>query len=68
MLASIVAYTRYGETPEAIKAVFGVMLLVDSFPFLLWAVICWDVIRDAVEGASKKIFSDANSPKDSNQG
>ena len=63
VLTSIIAYDRYGETPEAIKAVFGVMLLLDSFPFLVWAVICWDVIRDAIEGASDRIFADTKSPK-----
>ena len=63
VLASIIAYDRYGETPEAIKAVFGVMLLLDSFPFLLWAVICWDVIREAIEGASEKIFADPKASK-----
>jgi hypothetical protein len=67
VMASIVAYTHYGETPRAIKAVFGVMLLLDSFPFLLWAVICWQVIRDTIEDASEKIFGEAKSPKDGNQ-
>lgn len=66
VLASIAAYTEYGETPQAIKAVFGVMLLLDSLPFVLWAVICWDVIRDTIEGVSGKIFGDAESPKHSN--
>ncbi len=68
VLASIIAYASYGETPQAIKAVFGVMLLLDSFPFLLWAVICWDVIRDGIAGASEKIFADPKSPKGSSQG
>lgn len=56
VVASILAYDAYGETPRAIRAVFGVMLLLDSFPFILWIVICWEVIRDTVEGASAKIF------------
>ncbi len=62
VLASIVAYDHYGETPDAIRAVFGVMLLLDSFPFILWAVICWGVIRNVVEEASGKIFRDTKSP------
>lgn len=56
VVASIVAYDAYGETPKAIQAVFGVMLLLDSLPFILWAVICWEVIRGVVEGASARIF------------
>jgi len=61
VLASIVAYDHYGETPDAIRSVFGVMLLVDSFPFLLWAVICWNVIRGVVEGATERIFGESKS-------
>jgi hypothetical protein len=56
VVASILAYDVYGETPKAIQAVFGVMLLLDSLPFILWAVICWEVIRGVVEGASERIF------------
>ena len=62
-LASIAAYTHYGETPRAIKSVFGVMLLLDSLPFVLWAFICWDVIRGAIEGASRRLFADPGSPR-----
>jgi len=60
VLASIAAYTRYGETPDAIRAVFGVMLLLDSFPFILWAIICWSSLRGAVESASARIFGDSS--------
>ncbi len=56
VVASIAAYGAYGETPRAINAVFGVMLLLDSFPFLIWAIICWEGIRDVVGGASARIF------------
>jgi len=58
VLASIAAYMEYGETPRAIRAVFPVMLLLDSLPFILWAVIAHEVVREWAAKASRRIFGE----------
>jgi hypothetical protein len=56
-LANIASYARYGETPEAIRWIFPMILLVDSMPFVLWAVIAREVLRKSLGTAAGKIFA-----------
>jgi hypothetical protein len=47
-VASIAVYAKHGMTPRAISALFPVLLLSDTLPFILWAIIARDVLRDAI--------------------
>ena len=63
VFASVAAYTAYGETPRAIRAVFPVMLMVDAFPFLVWAVVAREVVADTIGRVSQRIFADTDPGK-----
>jgi hypothetical protein len=47
-VVSIAVYAEHGMTPRAISTLFPVLLLSDTLPFILWAIIARDVLRDAV--------------------
>ena len=47
-VVSVAVYAEHGMTPRAISALFPVLLLSDALPFILWAIIARDVLRDAV--------------------
>jgi hypothetical protein len=47
-VVSVAVYTEHGMTPRAISALFPLLLLSDSLPFILWAIIARGVLRDAV--------------------
>ncbi len=52
-VVSIAVYAEHGMTPRAISALFPVLLLSDSLPFLLWAIIARDVLLDAIGRAAR---------------
>lgn len=56
-LANIAAYARHGETPEAIHEIFPLILLVDSLPFLLWAIISRRVLSSSLGPLAGRIFA-----------
>ena len=47
-VVSVAVYAEHGMTPRAISALFPVLLLSDTLPFILWAIIARDVLRDAI--------------------
>lgn len=56
--ASVAAYSAYGSTPRAVQALFPVMLLVDSMPFIVWFVIAREVILGWVSKVTARVFAD----------
>ncbi len=59
-LVSIAVYAEHGMTPRAMSALFPVLLLSDSLPFILWTIIARDVLRDAVARATRSVFAKAD--------
>ncbi len=59
-VVSIAVYAEHGMTPRAISALFPVLLLSDSLPFILWAIIARGVLRDAVARATRSVFAKAD--------
>ena len=47
-VVSVAVYAEHGVTPRAMSALFPVLLLSDTLPFILWAIIARDVLRDAI--------------------
>jgi len=58
VLASIWAYARYGETPEAVARLFPALVLCDALPFVVWAVIAHRFVRDIAMRASRRVFAE----------
>lgn len=56
--ASIAAYARWGETPEAVARLFPMLLLCDALPFVLWAGIAHRFVREAAGRAMARVFAD----------
>jgi hypothetical protein len=57
---SVAVYAEHGMTPRAISALFPALLLSDSLPFILWAVIARGVLRDAIARAARSVFARAD--------
>jgi hypothetical protein len=58
-VVSVAVYAEHGMTPRAISALFPLLLLSDSLPFILWAIIARGVLRDAVGRATRSVFARA---------
>ena len=56
--ASIGAYARWGETPEAVARLFPALVLCDALPFVLWAVIAHRFVREIAGRAARRIFAE----------
>jgi len=59
-VVSVAVYDEHGMTPRAISALFPVLLLSDSLPFILWAIIARGVLRDVVARAARSVFAKAD--------
>ncbi len=69
------ARARYGLSAEAFSALFPMLLLSDSFPFLIWAVVANEFIRELSGRAARSVAprrrdpsrsSDSSDSSDSN--
>lgn len=67
-VVSIAVYAEHGMTPRAISTLFPVLLLSDSLPFILWAIIARDMLRDAVARAARSVFAQADDSAQSTRG
>ncbi|MEE8165996.1 MAG: hypothetical protein V3T64_10545 [Myxococcota bacterium] len=49
------ARARYGLSADAFSALFPMLLLSDSFPFLIWAVVAHEFVRDIGRRAVRRV-------------
>ena len=61
-VVSVAVYAEHGVTPRAMSALFPVLLLSDTLPFILWAIIARDVLRDAIARTTRSAFGKADNP------
>ncbi len=63
--AAFHARARYGLSAQAFSALFPMLMLSDSFPFLIWAVVANEFVRDVGRRALGKVAPDRPEPGDS---
>ena len=59
-VVSIAVYAEHEMTPRAMSTLFPALLLSDWLPFILWAIIARDVLRDAIVRTTRSAFDKAD--------
>ena len=62
--AAFHARARYGLSAQAFSALFPMLMLSDSFPFLIWAVVANEFVRDVGRRAVARVAPDRPEPGD----